>query len=622
VNAGDLSRYWWPLTLAACMTVVETLMDLAKPWPLLLAIDHGIGHRPLTEPWAGWLRPIPGGPTGLVAAAALAIVALAVARAVVGYLAMYLSDASAERIGADLRARLHARLLRLSLRFHHRQRTGDLAARLTTDVGRVQDALVAWFTTVVPEVLTFIGMAVVLLAIDPPVAIAALAVVPALALVVFLRRRRLRAAQLDYRHHEGRLAAGVTESMRNISLIQGFGLEPATQDTFGSRNRTTAMSGMAVVELNARYQPAADLTVATGSALVLWVGVTQTMSGRITLGMLVVAVSYVASLYAPIRALARLSAAFGKASASRSRLAEILACDEFVPERPGASALLGPERDLVLRSVSFAYTPDRRVLHQVSLRVPAGATFCIVGPTGAGKSTLLSLILRLYDPDEGSIEVDGQDLRSFDLRSIRRRISLVPQEPAIFDGSLRENIVIGSPEAGEAAVRSAARLAQIDEFAAHLPAGYDTPVGEGGVLLSGGQRRRLAIARALVREAPVLLLDEPTSGLDVESEALVMHAIRSASAGRTVVMVTHRLGLAEVADQVAVLRGGRIAEQGTPAELLMRDGQYARLWKIHAPAARARRPARAMATAAAGVRPERNREGGESSASQQEPTRR
>jgi ABC-type multidrug transport system fused ATPase/permease subunit len=604
VSAGDLWRYRWPLALAACLTVVETLMDLAKPWPLLLAIDHAIGGQPLGEPWAAWLRLVPDGRTGLAAVAALSIVALAVSRALVAYLAMYLSDASAERIGADLRALLHARLLRLSLRFHHRQRTGDLAARLTTDVGRVQDALVASFATVVPEVLTLVGMAAVLLVIDPALALAALAVLPPLALVVFLRRRRLRAAQLDYRDREGRLAAGVTESMRNIGLIQAFGLEPPTRRRFGDHNRATAMSGMAVVELNARYQPTADVIIAIGSALVLWAGVTQVISGRITLGMLVVVVSYVASLYAPIRALARLSAAFGKAAASRSRLSEIVACDEVVPEVAGAPAIVGIEHDLALRSVSFAYSGDRPVLHRVSLSVPAGATCCIVGPTGAGKSTLLSLILRLYDPDEGSIEVDGRDLRTVDLRSVRRRMALVPQEPAIFDGSLRENIAIGAPEAGDAAVRRAARLAQLDEFAARLPAGYDTQVGEGGVLLSGGQRRRLAIARALVRQAPVLLLDEPTSGLDVESEALVMGAIRGASAGRTVVVVTHRLALAAVADQVAVLRGGRIVEQGTPAELLRQGGQYARLWDIHAPAARARAPAQAMATAAASVRPD------------------
>jgi len=607
VSAGDLWRYRWPLALAACLTVVETLMDLARPWPLLLAIDHAIGRQPLGEPWAGWLSPVPGGRAGLAAVAALAILALALARALVAYLAMYLSDASAERIGADLRAVLHARLLRLSLRFHHRQRTGDLAARLTTDVGRVQDALVAWFATVVPEVLTLVGMAAVLLAIDPALALAALAVLPPLAMVVFLRRRRLRASQRDFRDREGRLAASVTESMRNIGLIQAFGLEPVTQQRFSDHNRATAMSGMGVVELNARYQPTADVIIATGSAIVLWAGVTQVMAGRITLGMLVVVVSYVASLYAPIRALARLSAAFGKASASRSRLSEIVSCDEIVPEIADAPALPAPRRDLTLRSVSFAYTADCPVLHGVSLRVPAGATCCIVGPTGAGKSTLLSLILRLYDPDEGSIEVDGRDIRSFDLQSVRGGMTLVPQEPAIFDGSLRENITIGVPSAGDAAVRRAGRLAQLEEFAARLPAGYDTPVGEGGVLLSGGQRRRLAIARALVREAPVLLLDEPTSGLDVESEALVMGAIRGASAGRTVVTVTHRLALAAVADQVAVLRAGRIVEQGTPAQLLRRGGQYARLWDIHAPTARARPTRHALATAAR-VRPDTRQE--------------
>jgi ABC-type multidrug transport system fused ATPase/permease subunit len=603
MGRAHLWRYRWPLALAALLTVVETAVDLARPWPLLLAIDHAIGRQPLDQPWASWLAPV-SSPTGLAATAALAVLFLALAVAVVRYLDVYLADACAERVGADIRDSLHAHLLRLSLRFHHRQRTGDLASRLTDDVSRVQAGVVAWFSSVAPEVLTLAGMAVVLVLIDRVLALAALSVIPPLALVAALRRKRLRAAQLTYREREGDLAAGVTETMRNVSLVQAFGLERETQERFRDSNRATAAAGLRVVDLNAQYQPTANVILAAGSALVLWVGVTRVLDGSITVGMLVVVVTYVASIYGPIRSLAQLSGVLGKAAASRERLSEILSSDQLLPVLAGAPAMPWPTSEIAVRSVSFAYAGRRPALVDIHLRIPAGGTFCVVGPTGAGKSTLLSLLVRLYDPDEGAIAVDGRDLRTFDLLSVRRRMALVPQDPAIFDGTLRANIVIGRPDAPDSAVARAASLAQLDAFAASLPAGYDTPVGEGGLLLSGGQRRCLAIARALVREAPVLLLDEPTSGLDVESEVQVMNAIRVAGESATVVVVTHRLALAALADQVAVLRGGRIAEQGTPAELLAAGGHFARLWNLHAPAARSRETAPVLAALAAGDHPD------------------
>jgi ATP-binding cassette, subfamily B, bacterial len=577
-TARYLARYTRPLVVAGGLAVAGTVIDLAKPWPLLLVVDHAIGGRPLGQPWAPLLAPVAASPAGLAGLAGLLVVGLAVAGAVVGYLATYLSDAGAERVGADIRADLHARLLTLSLGFHVRHRTGDLATRLTGDVGRVQDALVAWLTNLLPEGVTLVGMAVVLWAIDPALALTSLLVVPPLGLVIADRRRRLRAAQRDYRDRQGELAAGATETIRNVGLVQALCGETHAQRVFGARNVAMARSGLAVSDLNARYEPTADVVLAAGTALVLWVGVGQVLSGRMTIGLLVVSLSYVAGLYLPIRSLTRLTSILGKGAASRDRLAEVLASDDRLPDLPGAPALPAPRREIALRGVRFAYPGGRPVLRGVDLAIPAGRMLCVVGPTGVGKSTLLSLLVRLQDPTSGNVEVDGEDLRSFGLRSVRELMALVPQEPALFDGSLLDNVALGRPEASQADLLEAAHLGLLDDVAAGLPDGYASPIGENGSRLSGGQRRCVAIARALVRDAAVLLLDEPTSGLDLESERRILAVIERAAGSRTVVVVTHRLALSERADVVAVLADGRIVEEGPPAELRRRGGHYARLW--------------------------------------------
>jgi len=572
-----LRPYRSPLLLAALLSVAEVGVDLARPWPLKVAVDNAIGRHRLT----GWLQPLAHlGPTTLAAVASGVAIVLVATSGLLGYLSTYLADASAERVGADLRAALMARLVELSLRFHDRNRTGDLVSRMTGDVGRVQDAMVALLATLIPEVLTVAGMLVVMSLLDPLLALSGLAVMPLLAVVATRRRHRVRAAQRVARAEDGRLASQATDVMRNVRAVQAFGRQPEVGRRFGTQNRAATLAALTTVDLEARYAPLADVVLATGTGLVLWLGVVRVTTGELSVGELLVFLSYLASLYGPVRSLSRLATTLARGASSRDRIAEVLFSPDFVPEDHHAVSAPELGRGLVLDSVRFSYVPGIPVLDRISVRIPAGQRVAVVGASGAGKTTLFNLMLRFYDPDGGAIALDGVDLRRCSLSSLRERIALVPQEPWMLDGTIAENIAFGRDGVTHDEVREAARLALVDEFALRLPCGYETEVGEAGALLSGGQRRRIALARAIVRDAALLLLDEPTTGLDAASEASVMTAVRSATGGRTVLIVTHQLGLALDADRVLVLNQGRLVEDGEPLELLGRDGPLAALWSV------------------------------------------
>jgi ATP-binding cassette, subfamily B, bacterial len=575
-----LRPYRGTLTLASGLTLVETLVDLARPWPLKLAVDNAIGGRPLSGPLAG-LDQL--GPAGLAAVAAAAGIGLVGLGAMIGYLVTYLTAATAERVGADLREAVFGRMLGLALPFHDRHRSGDLVTRLTGDVSRVEDSMVAWFTVLVPEVLTLAGMVVVVLAVDLTLGLAALAVAPPLAVVVALRRRRIRAVQRASRDADAALAGEATEALRNVRAVQAFTREREAGGRFSGRSRGAVRAALTAMDLEARWSPVADLLLAAGGGLVLWLGVTAVTGGRMTLGTLLVVLAYLSSLYGPIRALARLARTLARGAASRERILEVLDSGEVVPEAADPVPARPPRRGIALRAVWFAYAEGAPVLRHLDLEVAAGERVCVVGPTGAGKSTLLSLLLRFYDPDAGAVELDGTDLRRLELDSLRRQIALVPQDPWMLDGTIADNVAFGRPDATTQELETAARAALVTEIIQRLPDGWSTQVGEGGVRLSGGQRRRVALARAILRDASVLLLDEPTSGLDAAAEQAVLDALDRAAEGRTVLAVSHRLGLAARADRVVVLDGGRVVEQGPPAELLAAGGAYARLRALQHP---------------------------------------
>lgn len=563
----DLWRRSSRLRLAAGLAVAGAGIDLARPWPLVLVVDNVVDRRPPGQPWATLLAPVGYSPFGLALAAGLALLSLALAGALVSFLGSYLADASAEQIGGDLRADLHTRLLSLSPDFHDHQRAGELAARLTNDVSRVQEALAAAVTSVLPHSVTLIGTALVLLAINPAMALACLPVVTAGTLVVADMRQKLVVAHVEQRDRLADTLARAVEVIRNVRLVQALAYKPGVERSFRARNLDVVRSGLKVAELNVRHEPTAGIIVAAAAALVLWIGAYAVLTGRSTVGVLVVVLWYVMALYVPVRSLTWLTSVLGRGLASWERVAEIVGGGhEAASEAQEAPILPSPREAIVLRGVSFRYFASQPVLNEIDLRIPAARMLCIVGPTGAGKSTLLSLLVRFYDPQEGSIEVDGVDLRSFDLQSVRERIALIPQDPALFDGSLLENIAIGRPNASHTEVMEAARLALVDDFAQALPEGYHSRVGEGGAPLSAGQRRCVALARALVRQAPILLLDDPTAGLDAESESRLLAAIRRGPGTRTVIMVTQRLTAAGEADRVVAIRDGRIVEATPPAQ--------------------------------------------------------
>jgi ATP-binding cassette subfamily B protein len=440
-----LRPYRGSLSLASGLILVETLIDLARPWPLKLAVDNAIGGQPLDGP----LAMLDGlGPGGVAAVAVGAGIGLVGVGALVGYLITYLTSATAERVGAGLREAVFGRMLGLGLPFHDRHRSGDLVTRLTGDVARVEDSMVAWFTVLVPEVLTLVGMVVVVLAVDLALGLAALAVVPPLALVVALRRRRIRVAQRVSRDADAALASEATEVLRNVRVVQAFTREGEAGGHFSGRSRRAVRAALGAMDLEARWSPVADLLLAAGGGLVLWLGVSAVTSGQMSLGTLLVVLAYLSSLYGPIRALARLARTLARGAASRERVLEVLDSGEVVPEAAAPLPAGPPRNGLALRGVWFGYAEGATVLRHLDLEVAAGERVCVVGPTGAGKSTLLALLLRFYDPDAGTIELDGTDLRDLELGSLRRQLALVPQDPWMLDGTIADNIAFGRSSRG------------------------------------------------------------------------------------------------------------------------------------------------------------------------------
>ncbi|HYS37665.1 MAG TPA: ABC transporter ATP-binding protein [Pseudonocardiaceae bacterium] len=546
--AAPAARPYVPaLAGSAALALLRAGVLLAEPWPLALAVDHAINHRPL----GGLLNGVP--PLVLLVLAGVALVLLNATVGLLDVAGTLCGERAAERIGASLRQAMFDRTMSLSLRWHDRMRSGELVSRLTTDVGRVLDGIVAVTTTVLPDTVMVVTVLAVLTAVDPELALVGLAVVPILAMLAVRQRRQVRDAQQDARSESGRLAATTNDLIRNVRAVQAFGRTTRAGSIFGARNRELLRVDLRSVGVEARWSPMADLVLACGAGLVLVVGGAHVLAGTLTTGSLLVVLAYLQDLYSPVRGLAKLSGSLAKAGASAARVHEVFAATDAVTDVRHARTAPMLDKGVHFERVCFAYQPGTPVLTDFTLDLAVGETVCLFGPSGAGKSTVLHLLLRLYDVDAGRVLIDGVDVRACDRYSLRSRMSFVPQEPWLLDATIAENIAFGSRRATRANVLAAGRAALVDEFALALPDGYDTPVGEGGVRLSGGQRRRVALARAAVSPAPLVLLDEPTASLDPDSAATVVRAIRGSTAARTVLLITHDRDLASIADRMVEL---------------------------------------------------------------------
>jgi subfamily B ATP-binding cassette protein MsbA len=563
--------------------VLDAALTVLRPWPLKIVVDLVISSksRATRVPFIGhWLDRASFDRMSILYGACAATLVIAASTGLLTYLYTRVLGDVAQRLVGDLRSTLFAHMQRLSLRFHDRQRTGDLTTRLTSDVQAIQDVLANGTVVFASNLFLLLGMGGMMFWLNWRFAFAALAVAPLLFMSVFMYTKRIREAAREARASTGALASLAQETLSSIRIVQGLAQEDQQDERFQMQAATGQQASLESIRYQARVAPLVDVLAAIGLATVMWYGATRVLAGELTTGDVVIFFAYVTNLYSPMKALARLSFMVNKARVSTERIMDVLSVRRDVADWKEARPIQDLRGRIEFCDVSFEYEPGQPVLSHINFDISPGERVAIVGATGAGKSSLLSLIPRLYDPASGVVRIDGEDVRRHTLKSLREHISLVLQDPLLFRGTIRDNIAFGRPDVGDEAIAAAAATANVSEFVQRFPNGYDTVISERGTTLSGGQKQRIAIARAVVREAPILLLDEPTSGMDGTSERLVIDALERAAAGRTTLLVTHRLATLRLAHRILVMDAGRVVEAGTHAELLARNGLFAALYRV------------------------------------------
>jgi subfamily B ATP-binding cassette protein MsbA len=570
------------VTLAFLAALGETAAGLLQPWPLKVVFDNVFHSKQNLPPVIAQLvvAVFGSGRLGILYLALSAVLASAALSGVSTFTESFFMVRVANWVLYDLRRRLYWHIQRLSLSYHDERRVGELNSTLIGDIQVVQDMIANGVLDFVVSVLTLVGMAVVMVAINWRFALLALSITPFLFVIVYRYTLRIKQASRAVRRQEGRIASLAQEVLSSMRVVQAYTREDYEQRRFERENQQRVVAGIQASTLRSALAPLADLLVAIGTVLVLWYGAHEVLVGTMTSGSLLVFLAYLTRLYSPMRNLSKLSDIMYRASVGLERIYGVLETEHSVRDLPGARAA-GPLRGHIeFAHVWFAYRAGEPTLKEITFSIAPGQVVALVGSTGAGKTTLASLIPRFNDPTQGTVRVDGCDVRSYTLASLRSQIALVLQETILFYGTVRENIAYGRPEATLDEIIAAAKTANAHEFIVALPDGYDTLIGERGVTLSGGQRQRLAIARAIIRDAPIILLDEPTTGLDASSEALVLDGMARLMAGRTVLVIAHRLSTIMRADLILVLEHGEIVERGTHQELLARGGRYRELYDL------------------------------------------
>src|SRR4051794_18912175 len=559
-------RRWLPLLVV--LMVLSPAIEAAGIWLFKFVVDDVL---------------VPGN-FSLLGPIVLAYLGLTLADGAISFCQRVLSTWLSERFLVRLRTDLFAHLHRLSMEFFERRRLGDIVARLTGDVSAVESFLVTGLADAASYVITLLIFGGALFWLDWQLTLASLIVAPVFWLVARRFSRLIKRASREKRRRSGSISAIAEESFANAALVQAYHREAWEVDRFHRENLSKFRAEMASARLRGLFRPVIDLLEMIGSLIVITLGAWQVSNGRLSLGELIVFLTYLSRLFGPIRGLGGLANDLFAASASGERIGEFSEQQPTIVSHRPACPLTRAEGRIDLDRVTFRYPgTDRAAVSEISLHAEPGETVALVGASGAGKSTVAKLLLRFYDPEEGTVRLDGIDVRRLRLGALRRNVAVVLQETLIFDGTIRDNIAYGRPDASDADVIAAAKAADAHDFVACLPHGYDSPTGQRGRLLSGGQRQRVAIARALLRDAPVLILDEPTTGLDADTGQRIAEPLRRLMAGRTTIVISHNLLTVRDATEIIVLDEGRIVERGRHTDLLSRNGAYARLHRLHVP---------------------------------------
>ena len=587
-----LKLYKSLLVWIALSMILQTGLTLLLPWPVRTMIDHVVENPSHGHGTAGWdlLRFVVSSMEGIFRSPKFHFLYEGIGLLFLIYLSnsilLYLQNVSLAKLGQQvvlrIRENLFSQLISLPASFFEQRKTGDLTSRISKDTAEVQDLLESLLTISVRSLPTVLGILIVSFALDWIYALTFIFVIPVVYWANAVFTRRIKEAIRQQKSIEGEMASSVQEAFYHHKAVATLSLENDVVDTFLESGRQSAFQGVQAGRSEGVLTASLDLIVGATSLLVLFVGILRIMHGCLTVGQLLVFLAYLNSLFKPIREISKFTGRIAKSAAALERVEEIMRLD---PTEIGATesddAMEAPpfQGHIKLENINFAYHNGQPILKNFNLSLKAGQRVAIVGDSGSGKSTVLQLIMRLYDPQHGRVIIDGIDVKDVRLESLRKQMAIVLQDSYVFNMSLLENIAIAKPGSSRNDVIGAAKAAGADDFIRELPDGYDTIIGEGGGNLSGGQKRRIAIARAFMRNAPIILLDEPTVGLDAASELAVVDAIKLLIQRKTTIIVTHQLSTITDMDLIVVLSKGEIIESGRHEELLNRESLYKEFWE-------------------------------------------